>query len=77
MTKRVRKNALYRFDPVLMDRCDPPIGVRENRLNTGDLVRVVALPGCPPPNTMGHAHIATPAGRFLGLVHVNSLKPRT
>lgn len=77
MTKRVRKDALYRFDPVPLDRIDPPAGVLRGELKAGNIVRVVKMPGCPPPNTMGHCHVSTPAGMFLGLVHCNSLKSRT
>lgn len=75
-TQRVRNNAIYTFDPVAWDRFDPPIGVQQGILNKGDAVRVVTLSGCPKPNTMGHCHIKTLDGRFAGLVHCNSLRPR-
>lgn len=73
MTKinRVITGRLYRYDPVPIDQFDP----RVTYVQEDDIVRVVKMPGCPPPNTMGHAHVATPDGKFLGLVHVNSLRP--
>lgn len=72
--RRVRANASYRYDPVMIDRFSPPYGVKEGILNPGDIVKVVKLPGCPPPNTMGHAHIER-RGQFAGLVSTNSLQP--
>jgi hypothetical protein len=39
----------------------------------GTIVRVCAPYGCPKPNTMGHCYVETLDGRFLGLVHTNSL----
>jgi hypothetical protein len=73
--RHVNTKRIYVFDPVPMDRFDAPYGVREGILKTGDKVRVVALPGCPRPNTMGHAHIKTLDGKFAGLVCTNSLTP--
>jgi hypothetical protein len=70
---RVHANSIYRFIPVSWDRFDPPIGVQEGILNSGDLVRVVNMNGCPKANTMGHCHVKTLDGRFAGLVHCNSL----
>jgi hypothetical protein len=67
--KRVRVNSLYRYKPVLLDRCHPPYNVRE-----GDIVRVVNLPGCPKAGTMGHCHVEHPNGDFAGLVCCNSLE---
>lgn len=40
---------------------------------SGTQVRVVKCNGCPPPNTMGHAHIETMDGTFIGLVHTAAL----
>jgi len=74
--RRVRVNAKYRFDPVFLDRIDPPYGVDNGILKVGDTVKVVNLPGCPKANTMGHAHIETENGEFAGLVSTNSLVPR-
>ena len=67
---KVRANAIYRYDPVPLDQFDG-----RTSLQTGDLVRVVNLPGCPRANTMGHCHVATPEGEFIGLVCCNSLTP--
>jgi hypothetical protein len=67
---RVRTGAVYTFHPASYDRLMPEhYDARE-----GQRVRVVRLPGAPPPNTMGHAHIADAAtGAFLGLVCTASL----
>ena len=67
---RVKANSLYRFVPVLIDRCDKPFNVEEN-----DIVRVVNLHGCPKANTMGHCHVEHLGGDFAGLVCCNSLVP--
>ena len=68
---KVQANRLYTYHANLLDRID----ARTN-LEDGTLVRVIALPGCPPPNTMGHAHIETLDGIIIGLVHTNSLHTR-
>ena len=70
MPRRVRVGTEYRYQPVGWDIVDPPVG----RLRPGEIVRVVKLPGCPPPGTMGHCHVAREDGTFAGLVHVNSLE---
>jgi hypothetical protein len=71
---KVHARSLYRFDPVLIDRCNPPYGVEAGLLKAGDVVRVVNLHGCPRANTMNHCHIETPDGsEFLGMVSCNSL----
>lgn len=69
MTKirKVRTGSTYYYDPVMMDIFDP-----KTSLEKGDKVTVVRLRGCPPPNTMGHCHVAKD-GNFVGLVHCNSL----
>lgn len=67
---KVRAGRTYLFHPVPMDRFDP-----KSQAVHGQRVVVVALRGCPPPNTMGHAHINAEDGTFLGLVHCNSLVP--
>ena len=67
---KVRANALYRYDPVLLDQIDG-----RTSLQPGDVVKVVNLPGCPKAGTMGHCHVATPQGEFIGLVCCNSLTP--
>jgi hypothetical protein len=66
---KVKANVVYRFVPVLLDQIDG-----RTSLQTGDLVRVVNLPGCPKANTMGHCHVADAnSGHFIGLVCCNSL----
>ena len=65
---KVRTNGFYKFNPVMWDVLDS-----KTNLNPGDIVQVKNLPGCPPPNTMGHAHVYF-EGKFAGLVHVNSLE---
>ena len=70
--RKVRTGATYRFLPVGMDIYSPA----HTGLERGTLVRVVKLHGCPPPNTMGHAHVETLAGEFAGLVLCNSLMPK-
>tara|TARA_Y100000034_G_scaffold125913_1_gene176350 strand:- start:324 stop:545 length:222 start_codon:yes stop_codon:yes gene_type:complete len=70
---KVRVNSTYRYDPVALDRVDPPYGVTQGILSKGDIVKVVNLPGCPKANTMGHCHIEI-EGQFAGMVHTNSLQ---
>lgn len=65
--RKVRAGSTYYYDPVMMDIIDP-----KTSLVKGDKVTVVALRGCPPPNTMGHCHVSKD-GNFAGLVHCNSL----
>jgi hypothetical protein len=72
---RVRNKSYYRYVPVGLDRFDPPHGVQAGILVPGDTVQVKSLPGCPPANSMGHAHIVTLTGEFAGLVCCNSLEP--
>jgi hypothetical protein len=67
--KRVRTGSIYLFQPVGVDITDPPYNVR-----AGDRVRVVALPGCPRPGTMGMCHVARLDGTFGGLVLLASLQ---
>ncbi len=64
---RVRVNTEYIFYPNMLDRIDG-----RTSLVPGDIVKVVNLPGCPKANTMGHAHVEY-RGKFVGLVHTNSL----
>ena len=66
---KVRANARYLFIPNLLDRmqvCAP-------NLKNGDVVTVVKLYGCPPPNAMGMCHVNGPDGKFAGMVSCNSL----
>ena len=51
-----------------MDQFDPRSDAVE-----GQRVRVINLRGAPKANTMGHCHIESLEGEFLGMVHVNSL----
>lgn len=67
--RKVRVGKTYRYDPVMMDKFDPPYNV-----TAGDVVRVVNLHGCPKANTMGHCHVQHLDGSFAGLVCCNSLK---
>lgn len=73
---RVRNGRCYRYMPVGLDRFDPPYGVQAGILGPGDLVRVKTPYGCPPVNTMNHAHIETLEGHFAGLVCCNSLQKK-
>jgi hypothetical protein len=67
---RVRKGATYRYNPALLDMVDA-----RTDLQKGELVRVIQLPGAPPPNTMGHAHVERVSdGKFAGLVQTASLE---
>jgi 3-dehydroquinate synthase class II len=68
-TRRVRVNARYVYDPVLLDQIDG-----RTSLKKGDVVQVVNLHGCPKANTMGHCHVEKD-GQFAGLVCCNSLIP--
>jgi hypothetical protein len=64
---KVRAGTDYIYYPNLLDRIDG-----RTTLVPGDIVRVENFPGCPPANTMGHAHV-TLNHRMIGLVHTNSL----
>jgi hypothetical protein len=64
---KVRVGTDYIYYPNLLDRIDGRTG-----LVPGDIVRVENFPGCPPANTMGHAHV-TRNHQMVGLVHTNSL----
>ena len=68
-TMKVRAGSSYIFYPNFLDRVD---GRLNQRVIPGQIVTVVNLPGCPPANTMDHAHIKLD-GIFAGLVHTNSL----
>ena len=68
---RVRKGSIYQFRASLWDIADR----RSNTPTEGSLVRVCHPRGCPPPNTMGHAHVETLEGKFIGLVACASLIP--
>ena len=66
----MRKGTVCRYDPALLDRIDGRTG-----LQPGAIVRVCHPYGCPKPGTMGHAHVETLDGDFIGLVQCASLTP--
>lgn len=65
---KVRKGSVYVYRPAGWDTFD----ARTN-LQPGEKVRVIQCHGCPPPNTMGHAHVERLDGEFVGLVQTASL----
>lgn len=67
---RVRANSFYVYVPNSWDRFDA-----RTDLQSGDLVQVRNLLGCPPANTMTHAHVFKD-GKFAGLVCTDSLISR-
>ena len=75
--RKVRVGAKYRYEPVMLDVCSPPIAVGLGKLKAGDVVRVVNLQGCPKANTMGHCHfeLLGEYSGFGGLCCTNSLQP--
>ena len=71
MTKP-RIGQLYTFRPNGWDRFHPHAGTPAE----GTIVRAIKSPhGCPKFGTMGHCYVATPEGKFLGLVSLGSLAP--
>lgn len=69
---KVRANSVYVYHPTLMDRYDA-----KTTLQSGDVVRVKNMHGCPRANTMGHCHVVNAeTGQFIGLVCCNSLHTR-
>jgi hypothetical protein len=66
---KVRKGQKVRYNPNFLDATD----ARTN-LQKGDIVKVTHCNGCPPPNTMGHCHVETLDGKFIGLVSTGSLE---
>lgn len=68
-SKHVKAGKSYIFQPVGMDLWDS-----RAQVESGTIVRVVNLPGCPKAGTMGHCHIETEQGKFAGLVLCNSLQ---
>jgi len=66
---RVRVGQKVKYVPALFDLIDP-----KTNLKPGDIVRVTKCHGCPPPNTMGHCHVETLDGKFIGLVQTASLE---
>lgn len=66
----MRKGTVCRYEPALLDRIDALTG-----LQPGAIVRVCHPYGCPKPGTMGHAHVETLDGEFIGLVQCAGLIP--
>jgi hypothetical protein len=74
---KLRAGTVRVFNPVGWDLLDPPYGVAAGLLKPGDKVKVIKLPGAPPPGTMGHYHVARVSdGEFVGLVTGASLAGR-
>ena len=70
-TRKVRVGKVYEYQPVMLDVVDG-----RTPLKAGDWVKVIRVPGCPPPGTMGHCHVGNlESGKFIGLVCCNSLQP--
>lgn len=65
-TRRV--GTIYTYRPAGWDRFDA-----KHNLASGELVRVIRVPGCPPPGTMGHTYVERLNGQFVGLVCEASL----
>lgn len=69
---KIRTGKLYTFNANGWDRFDR----RPYMPSDGATVRAIkSPPGCPPAGTMNHCYIATPDGRFIGLVSCASLYP--
>jgi hypothetical protein len=66
---KVRKGQKVKYDPAMLDLIDP-----KTNLKKGDVVKVCHPHGCPRPNTMGHCHVETLDGKFIGLVQTASLE---
>ena len=65
---RVRVNSKYKYEPVILDKCNPA----NTGLEEGDIVKVINKYGCPPANTMGQCYVEKD-GKFMGMVCTNSL----
>lgn len=74
---KVRKGTVYVYRPrnSLFEMADAKSIGQKGLAEDGQLVRVIHCHGCPPPNTMGHAHVESLDGTFLGLVHTVALEP--
>lgn len=62
---------VYVFEACGWDRFDR----RSYTPDDGTLVQKTQPTGCPKNGTMNHCYVQTLEGEFLGLVHVNSLRP--
>lgn len=72
---RVRVGSLYTYNPnpCGWDSLSPCMG---NNLKSGDVVRVINLPGAPQAGVMGHCYVASPeTGKFICMVATDSLSP--
>lgn len=69
---KVRANSVYTFKRAGWDIVFPQ-HFQGDLVPDGTEVRVVKLPGAPPPNTMGQAHITLLDGTFVGMVSTASL----
>ena len=67
---KVKVNSLYVYHPCMLDVVDGRTG-----LESGAVVRVINLPGCPRANTMGHCYVGDPnnGDKFIGMVATSSL----
>jgi len=66
---KVRVNQVLVYHPNMLDRIDG-----RTSLKSGDVVKVIKMPGCPGPNVMGHCYVGDKdTGKFIGMVHTNSL----
>jgi len=69
---KVRVNQILVYHPNMLDAIDG-----RTSLKSGDLVKVINMPGCPKANVMGHCYVGDVAtGKFIGMVHTNSLHTR-
>jgi hypothetical protein len=71
---KVRVNSTYRYNPVGFDLFAP---TSTNNLKSGDLVKVINLPGCPPANTCGQAFVrlaGDSSKAFVMMVSTSSLE---
>lgn len=66
----MRNGTVCQYQPALLDIIDS-----RTNLQPGDVVKICHPYGCPKPGTMGHAHVETLSGHFIGLVQVASLIP--
>ena len=66
---KVRVGQVLVYHPNMLDAIDG-----RTNLKSGDVVKVINLPGCPKANTMGHCYVGDrKTGEFIGMVSTNSL----
>jgi hypothetical protein len=69
--EKAKRSRVYRFEPVLFDRLNPPAG---REIQPGDKVVKIQPYGCPKNGTMGMTYVGDPeTGEFIGMVCLNSL----